>query len=616
MTAFNSRDGGFFLTTVGRVQTPTLAVVVEREESIRKFVSRDYWEIHATFRAAAGDYPGKWFDPKWKKNEDDGEIKADRVWSEARGRGHRRCGARPGGRRHRRVEADDAGQSAAVRPDVAAARGQRPVRLLRQDDAVDRAESVRAAQGADLSAHRFAGAARGLSPGGAEDVPDAREERDVAPRASARPPRWPSNGYIKPSSRIFDNAKVSDHFAIIPTLEAPKHLSEAEQKLYDLVAAASCRCSSRRRNTWSRPASRGRGEHSFKTEGKVLVKPGWLAIYGKEAQDENEGPQSLVPVTPGETVAAETVTAKALKTRPPARYSEATLLGAMEGAGKLIEDDELREAMQEKGLGTPATRASIIEGLLNEKYMIREGRELIPTAKAFQLMTLLRGLGVEELSKPELTGEWEFKLAQIEHGKLERDEFMRQIADDDAAHRQEGQGVRPRDRARRLRDARDAVSQLRRRGEGELPALHLQRQDGTGRTLRLLLRQDARGPHLRARRSRAVPARQADRSARRASARKPAGRSRPSCASSTTRTTRTGSSSSTSATTHAEETGELVDFGDQEPLGLCPKSGGRVFELGRNYVCEHAVRTEAQPEPRATSRAARSSCSSRSSASR
>ena len=101
----------------------------------------------------------------------------------------------------------------------------------------------------------------------------------------------------------------------------------------------------------------------------------------------------------------------------------------MEGAGKLVEDDELREAMQEKGLGTPATRAAIIEGLINEKYMIREGRELIPTAKAFQLMTLLRGLGVEELSKPELTGEWEFKLAQMEHGKLGREEFMHEIAE-------------------------------------------------------------------------------------------------------------------------------------------------------------------------------------------
>ena len=140
--------------------------------------------------------------------------------------------------------------------------------------------------------------------------------------------------------------------------------------------------------------------HHFKTEGKVLVKPGWLAIYGKEAaaevpdaKDGDKG-QSLVPVQAGEKVLTQDAEARGLCTRPPARYSEATLLGAMEGAGKLIDDDELREAMQEKGLGTPATRASIIEGLISEAYMLREGRELIPTAKAFQLMTLLRGLDV------------------------------------------------------------------------------------------------------------------------------------------------------------------------------------------------------------------------------
>ena len=115
---------------------------------------------------------------------------------------------------------------------------------------------------------------------------------------------------------------------------------------------------------------------------------------GSAGRERREGPQSLVPVKPGEIACAPRRSSpRRLKTRPPARYSEATLLGAMEGAGKLVEDDELREAMQEKGLGTPATRAAIIEGLINEKYMLREGRELIPTAKAFQLMTLLRGLG-------------------------------------------------------------------------------------------------------------------------------------------------------------------------------------------------------------------------------
>jgi len=118
----------------------------------------------------------------------------------------------------------------------------------------------------------------------------------------------------------------------------------------------------------------------------------------------------------------------ALKTRPPARYTEATLLSAMEGAGKLIEDDELRAAMHDKGLGTPATRAAIIEGLIFEKYMLREGRELVATAKAFQLMTLLRGLDVEDLTKPELTGDWEYRLLEMEHGRLSRSAFMKDVA--------------------------------------------------------------------------------------------------------------------------------------------------------------------------------------------
>jgi len=166
-------------------------------------------------------------------------------------------------------------------------------------------------------------------------------------------------------------------------------------------------------------------EHRFQTNGKVLVRPGWLAVYGKEAQEDDA---SLVAVQQGEVVRTEDVTVNALKTRPPARYTEATLLGAMEGAGKLIDDEELREAMQEKGLGTPATRSAIIEGLILEKYMHREGRELVPTAKAFQLMTLLRGLSVDELTKPELTGNWEYQLAQMEHGRLSRASFMAEIA--------------------------------------------------------------------------------------------------------------------------------------------------------------------------------------------
>ncbi len=158
-----------------------------------------------------------------------------------------------------------------------------------------------------------------------------------------------------------------------------------------------------------------------------MLHPGWLAVYGREAQGD-ETP-NLVKVEPNETVQTTQVEVQAHQTKPPPRFTEATLLSAMEGAGKLVDDEELREAMKEKGLGTPATRASIIEGLLYEKYLFRQGRELIPTAKAFSLIILLRGLEIPELASPELTGDWEFKLRQMEHGQLSRQDFMREIAD-------------------------------------------------------------------------------------------------------------------------------------------------------------------------------------------
>jgi DNA topoisomerase-3 len=238
-----------------------------------------------------------------------------------------------------------------------------------------------------------------------------------------------NDGYVKPTRRVFDNTKVSDHFAIIPTLEAPKSLTEIEARLYDMVVkrflAVFYPAAEYLVTTRISTVATATAEHRFQTNGKVLVNPGWLAVYGKEAQGEDA---NLVAVQPGETVRTESLDVKALQTRPPARYTEATLLAAMEGAGKLIDDDELREAMAEKGLGTPATRAAIIEGLIAEKYMLRDGRDLAPTAKAFQLMTLLRGLGVEDLTKPELTGQWEYQLAQMEHGRLQRDAFMAEIA--------------------------------------------------------------------------------------------------------------------------------------------------------------------------------------------
>ena len=441
MTAFNSRDGGFFLTTVGRVQTPTLSVVVEREEQIRRFVSRDYWEIHARFAVQAGEYAGKWFDPTWTKaganaaagsNADpDPELRADRLWSEAAARAI--ADAVRGKPALVTEESKPTTQAAPLLFDLTSLQREANGRFgFSAKTTLSIAQSL-------YERHKALTYPRTDSRALPEDyVPVVRQTfemlagsgmKQLAPFAATAL----KGNYIKPSKRIFDNAKVSDHFAIIPTLQAPHGLSEAEQKIYDLIA--------RRFLAVFFPSAEYQvttrisvlAQQHFKTEGKVLVRPGWLAIYGKEAQDEvapgeQKGPGNLVAVQAGEQADTAAADARGLKTRPPARYSEATLLGAMEGAGKLVEDEELREAMQEKGLGTPATRSSIIEGLIAEKYMYREGRELIPTAKAFQLMTLLRGLGVEELSKAELTGEWEYKLAQMEHGKLKRETFMAEIA--------------------------------------------------------------------------------------------------------------------------------------------------------------------------------------------
>jgi DNA topoisomerase-3 len=232
---------------------------------------------------------------------------------------------------------------------------------------------------------------------------------------------------VRPNKRIFNNAKVSDHFAITPTTQAPRGLSEPEQKIYDMVT--------KRFLAIFYPAAeflettritRVEGE-PFKSTGKVLVTPGWLTVYGKEAQDEDAA--NLAPVKPNETVKTTAIEVKQNVTKPPPRYTEATLLSAMESAGKLVEDDELREAMHEKGLGTPATRAAIIEGLIYEQYVHRNGRELQATAKAFSLMELLNGLGIAELTKPELTGDWEFKLHQIQRRQKSRAEFMSEIAD-------------------------------------------------------------------------------------------------------------------------------------------------------------------------------------------
>ena len=593
MTAFNSRDGGFFLTTVGRVQTPTLSIMVEREEQIRKHVSRDYWEVRATFAVNAGEYEGKWFDPAWKKNPDDAELRADRLWNEADAL---------------KIAEAAQGEPASV-TEEAKPSTQAPPQLYDltslQREANSRfgfsARTTLSIAQALYEKHKVLTYPRTDSRALPEDyVAVARQTAEMISKESLPGPLRAlaahaktalKEGYIKPSKRIFDNAKVSDHFAIIPTLLAPKSLSEIEAKLYDMVAkrflavffpSAEFMVTTR----ISTVAKDGR-DYRFQTNGKVMVKPGWLAVYGREAQEDDA---NLVAVAAGELARTESIDVKALKTRPPARYTEATLLSAMEGAGKLIDDDDMREAMQEKGLGTPATRAAIIEGLIYEKYIHREGRELVPGAKAFQLMTLLRGLDIEDLTKPELTGNWEYQLAEMEKGHLERETFMKQIAE--MAERivkkakEYDRDTIPGDYATLAHPCPNCggvVKENYRRyactgipGKTEACGFSISKIPG-GRAFEMaeveqFLADKRIGP-LEGFRSKAGWPFTAE-----------------------LKLVRDDELNNWKLefdfgedAKREGESGEPVDFGAQEPLGICPKTQGKVYEFGVNYVCEHSV---------------------------
>ncbi len=574
MTAFNSKDGGFFLTPVGRVQTPTLSIVVAREEQIRRHVARDYFEVHAQFAAPAGGYAGKWFDPRFRK-ADDAEARADRLWDRATAQA---------------IVDACAGKAATVHDESKPSTQLSPLLF-------DLTSLQREANGRfGFSAKTTLGLAQSLYEKhkaltyprtDSRHLPEdylavARQtvralgdsDEPLAPHAR----RALEADYVRPGKRVFDNTKVSDHFAIIPTPQPPKALTDAEAKIYDLVA--------RRFLAVFYPAAEYLvttristvGEHQFKTEGKILVKPGWLEIYGRQEQGEDA---DLPPVAAGDAVGTDHLELKALKTRPPARYTEATLLGAMENAGKLIEDEDLAEAMSGKGLGTPATRAAIIEGLLAEGYMLREGRELVPAAKAFQLMTLLRGLQVEELTKPELTGDWEYRLAQMERGQLSRDAFMRDIAAmTEAIVRRAKEYERdtvPGDYATLQTPCPNCggvVKENYHRFACTQCDFSIGKHPG-GRSFEIaeveqLLRDKHLGP-LTGFRSKM---------------------GRPFAAE--LKLAREGGAGQWKlefdfGDAAGGEGGEAPDFTGQQPLGACPKCGGAVYETGSSYVCERSV---------------------------
>ena len=422
MTAFNSKSGGFYLTPVGRVQTPTLAVVVDREKIIRNFDPRDYWEVQARFQVQSGEYTGRWIDEEFKKDPDDAHKRAERIWEHAKAEGIKE-----------KCEKQSGEVTEKSKPSKQAAPALFDLTTLQREANARFGFSARntlAIAQALYERHKILTYPRTDSRCLPEDyVSSVKQTIEVLNQANYKVSAGDilKNNWIQAGNKkIFNNSKISDHFAIIPTLKAaPSTLKEQELKVYDLVVkrflavfhpSAEFLVTTRITRVDGQP---------FKTDGKVLVKPGWLSVYGREQQNDDTG--HLVPVAEGESVKVSEITVDSKATRPPARYTEATLLSAMEHAGKRVDDEELAEAMIEKGLGTPATRASIIEELIRHKYMVREQRELIPTAQAFSLITLLTALNVDALSKPELTGEWEFKLKEIERGNFDRESFMNDI---------------------------------------------------------------------------------------------------------------------------------------------------------------------------------------------
>lgn len=578
MTAFNSKGGGFYLTTVGRVQTPTLAIVVEREKKIKGFVPRDYWEVRATFGAKAGPYDGKWFDPKFKKSEDDPERRENRLWTAGEAEAiAAACQGQPG------VVTEEAKPSTQLSP------------LLYDLTSLQREANGRFGFSAKVTLSiaqelyekfKVLTYPRTDSRHLPEDyLKTVKQTLDVVGETANYYPHASQilkHGWVKPNKRIFDNTKISDHFAIIPTLQPAKGLNEVQQKIYDLVTkrflavffpAAEYLVTTRITQVL---------QHSFKTEGKVLVQPGWLQVYGKEAADEDA---NLVPVGKDEKPLADTVTPVGLQTKPPARYNEATLLSAMEGAGKLVEDDELREAMSQRGLGTPATRAAIIEGLIGEKYLVREGRDLIPTAKAFQLMTLLHGLGVPELTQPELTGEWEYQLAQVERGRLKRDAFMQEIAAMTTQivkrAKEYDSDTIPGDYATLKTPCPNCggvVKENYRRFACEKCAFSISKIPGSRQfeidEVEQLLRDRQIGPLQGFRSKMGRPFAAILRITEDAALREETGNAYK-------------LEFDFGQGSGDDDEAEHVDFSGQTALGACPKCGGQVFEHGMSYTCEH-----------------------------
>ncbi len=412
----SSFDGA---VSLGRVQTPTLAILTRREEEIRAFIPEAYWLVDAKFAADDG-----------RKYE---------------GRYH--AGAKP--RIEKQASADEI---------VAAVKGQRgkitkldktkkteKPAMLYDLTSLQRDANTRFG----FSAKRTLGAAqrcyeehkaltyprtnsRYLTSDMVDEIKPTAEQvgRDSEYTAAAE---YVTGLDLLPLSRVVNDEKVGDHHAIIPTNAEHKldKMGSDDRRIYDLVVRRFLAIFHPDAEFENTRVETTVSEHVFRTRGKVLIVPGWRGVYGeladgaKSAAEEDEGrDQTLPKLELDEEVDTTEVEALEKETKPPRRYSDASLLGAMETAGKLVDDDELREAMKESGIGTPATRAAIIERLIDVGYIEREGRALVPTEKGMNVIRLLDG---HPLTQPALTGEWEHRLGEIQEGTETRKKFMADI---------------------------------------------------------------------------------------------------------------------------------------------------------------------------------------------
>src|SRR6266403_1054564 len=327
MTAFNNKTGGFQLTPVGRVQTPTLAILTEREEKIHHFKPRTYFEVFADSEVKAGQYRGRWFKEDFSKDGDE-DARAERIWEKENADAIKeRCLGKTGVANEERKPTTQAPpllyDLTSLQRD-ANARGFSAKRTLQIAQQLYERHKVITYPRTD---------SRYLPEDYLATVKSTLSKIDNPHAHKALESNW-----VKPSKRIFNNAKISGHFAIVPTGTAPHGLDEVQQKVYDMIV--------RRFVAVFFPAAQFEvttritrvEKDAFKTDGKIIKDPGWLAVYGREAATE-QGEESLVPITPNEAARVLDVEVTENETKAPARFNEATLLSAMEGAGKLIEDE-------------------------------------------------------------------------------------------------------------------------------------------------------------------------------------------------------------------------------------------------------------------------------------